>query len=78
MRDRALILPLVGLLLLTPPLLNVFELDASLAGVPVTLIYVFSVWAGLILAAAALARPLAETEEAEGLDPTRDRRDRAP
>ena len=57
-RDRALILPLVGLILLTPPLAGIFQLDAKIAGVPFTAIYLFAVWALLIAGAAALSRQL--------------------
>lgn len=57
-RDRALILPLAGLILLTPPVAGVFHLDAKIAGVPFTLVYLFAVWALLIAGAAALSRRL--------------------
>ena len=56
--DRALVLPLVGVLLLISPLAGIFQLDAKLAGVPFTLIYLFTVWAVLIVGAAALSRRL--------------------
>lgn len=57
-RDRALILPLVGLILLTPPLAGIFQLDAKIAGVPFTAIYLFAAWGLLIAGAAALSRQL--------------------
>lgn len=57
-RDRALILPLVGLTLLMPPVALIFESEAKLFGLPVTLIYLFVVWAALILAARLQARAL--------------------
>ena len=63
-RDRALVLLIAGLALLMPPLAGVFELDAKLAGVPVTLIYLFVVWALLIAGAAALSRRLRDSDEA--------------
>jgi len=62
-RDRALILPLVGLILLTPPVAGVFQLDAKIAGVPFTAIYLFAVWALLIAGAAALSRRLRDRNE---------------
>ena len=65
-RDRALILPLVGLILLMPPLAGVFQLDAKIAGVPVTLLYLFSVWAVLIAGAAALSWRLRDVSERSG------------
>lgn len=57
-RDRAMILPLVGLILLAPPVGEIFLLDAKIAGVPFTLVYVFAVWALVIAGAAMLARRL--------------------
>jgi Fe2+ transport system protein B len=57
-RDRAMILPIVGVLLLVPPLAGIFQLDIKIAGVPFTLIYLFTVWAVLIAGAALLSRRL--------------------
>jgi len=62
-RDRALILPLAGLILLTPPVAGVFHLDAKIAGIPFTLVYLFAVWALLIAGAAALSRRLRDGGE---------------
>lgn len=61
-RDRSIVLLLAGLMLLMPPIAGVFEIDAKLAGVPVTLLYVTLVWAGLILGAYRLSRHLADSE----------------
>lgn len=72
-RDRALILPLVGALLLTPPLAGIFQIDARIGGVPFLLVYLFAVWAALIAGAAALSRRLREadaTSEQAGGDRT--------
>ena len=57
-RDRAAILLLLGILLLVSPMAGIFSLDMKIGGIPFTLIYLFSVWAGLILAARYLARQL--------------------
>lgn len=72
-RDRALILLLVGILLFTPPVAGIFEVEARIGGVPVVLVYLFAVWAALIGCAAALSRrlraidtPDAAPEEPEG------------
>jgi hypothetical protein len=62
-RDRALILPLAGLVLLIPPVAGVFHIDAKIAGVPFTLVYLFAVWALLIAGAAALSRRLRDGGE---------------
>jgi hypothetical protein len=57
-RDRALILPLVGVILFLPPVAGIFRLDATVQGVPLTLGYLFAVWALLITGAFALSRRL--------------------
>lgn len=67
-RDRALILPVIGLFLLTPPVAGIFEIHADIAGVPVILVYVFSVWAGLIAVAAILYRPLRDADRTPGFE----------
>jgi hypothetical protein len=78
--DRALVLLLVGCLLLTPPLVSIFQLDWRLFGIPFTGIYLFAVWGGLIAGTAILSRRLqrdadrgnkdrqAERDEREGAD----------
>lgn len=53
--DRALVLPLIGLVLLIPPLANAFHLDLSWFGIPFTVLYLFFVWGALIAGAALLA-----------------------
>ena len=62
-RDRALILPLVGLILLMPPVAGVFHLNTTIAGLPFTVVYLFAVWAALIAGAAALSRRLRDGGE---------------
>lgn len=61
-QDRALLLPLVGLLLLIPPIANLFQLDVRFAGVPFTALYLFFVWAALIAGAAALSPRLRDSD----------------
>lgn len=63
-RDRAIVVPLAGLILLVPPLAGIFDVPAQVAGVPVALAYVFAVWLALIAGAAAAARRLRDTDEA--------------
>jgi hypothetical protein len=67
-----MVLPLVGLLLLMPPLATVFELDLRIAGVPFTLAYLFGVWGLMILACAALSRALQYPDDDTHDDPTQD------
>jgi hypothetical protein len=68
-RDRALVLPIVGLILVLPPVAGIFLVDGRIGGVPVTLAYLFVVWAGLIAGAAALARRLRADLDAPGPEP---------
>jgi hypothetical protein len=73
-RDRALILPVIGAILLLPPIARIFAIDAGIGGVPLPVIYVFAVWAALIVGAAALSRhlggpePVADDAESGKLD----------
>lgn len=57
-RDRAIVLPLVGLVMLMPPVASIFQVDARVAGVPFTVLYLFGAWAILIVGGAILAREL--------------------
>ncbi|MEM7178818.1 MAG: hypothetical protein AAGD47_10385 [Pseudomonadota bacterium] len=57
-RDTAMIMPLFGLMVLTPPIANLFAVSGRILGVPVIVAYIFAVWALLILGAALLARRL--------------------
>lgn len=65
-QDRAMILPIIGFALLMPPFGTAFELDAKIAGVPFTLIYLFAVWAGLILCGWRLSRVLSDADPGAG------------
>ena len=56
--DRATILLIIGVLLLMPPLAGIFNLESRIAGIPLTLVYLFSVWAVLIVGTALLSRRL--------------------
>ena len=67
-RDRAVILPAVGLILLLPPFAGIFALDIRVAGAPFTALYLFAVWAALIIGAALLSRGLGDLDRAERRD----------
>lgn len=62
LRDAAVLLPFVGLLLLMPPFIGLVPLDARVAGIPALFLYVFGVWAVLIVLAALLAHRLQGSE----------------
>jgi hypothetical protein len=59
MRDAATVLPIIGLFLLMPPVITLFAAHVSVAGVPLIVVYLFSVWLALIVGTAWIARRLA-------------------
>ncbi|MGH8689062.1 MAG: hypothetical protein ACREVQ_15265 [Burkholderiales bacterium] len=58
-RDVARVLPWVGAFLLLPPVIAPFTSAEDVAGVPLVVVYLCTVWLGLIVAAARLSRALA-------------------
>lgn len=71
-RDRSIVHVLVGTVLFMPPIVGVSQIDAKIGGVPVPLLYVFGVWALLIVAAMLLARRLSGSEISSGSAETAD------
>ncbi|MEO1493000.1 MAG: hypothetical protein AAFV19_12680 [Pseudomonadota bacterium] len=67
--EKAAIVLAIGLLLLMPPVANIFTLPQKIAGVPFTLIYLFVVWAGLILSGILMSQRLLEEEDARQTPP---------
>ena len=61
-RDRSIALVLVGTLLLLPPFAGIFLVDGKIAGVPIPLAYILTVWALLIAGAALLSSTLGNGE----------------
>lgn len=57
-RDRSMVLLLIGTFLLLPPLARIVPVDANVLGLPALVIYVFSIWAALIVFAAVFANRL--------------------
>ena len=64
-RERSVALLIAGLLLFNPPLLLVFAGDSSLFGAPLSFLYLFAAWAGVILLVAVIARRSAPPGEAD-------------
>lgn len=58
-RDAATVLPFVAGVLLMPPLIHIFAAPVTIAGIPLIVVYVFLVWAAVIIGAYVLARRLA-------------------
>jgi hypothetical protein len=59
----------LGLVLLLPPLLLVFNRPAMMLGIPILFLYLFLAWAGLIALGAAVAQSL----DWDGTTPQRER-----
>lgn len=70
LRDAAVLLPFAGLLLLMPPFVGLFPAAATLFGIPVLVLYVFGVWAVLIVLAAWFARRLPDPAAPRAAAPT--------
>lgn len=60
MREFALLVPLIGFVLFLTPILNVFTSDGDRPFLTPLVLYIFGVWASLILGAFLIARRLAE------------------
>lgn len=46
--ERCVALFLLGVLILNPPLLSIFSVDAVIGGVPLVYVYLFAAWSGLV------------------------------
>ncbi len=57
-QSLAVLVPVFGLFLFLPPFITLFTGPARPFGIPLIVVYLFGVWAGLIVAAALLARRL--------------------
>jgi hypothetical protein len=49
--------------LLLPPFADIFQLEVNVGGLPFTAVYLFGVWAALILGAVIISRQLAGADE---------------
>jgi hypothetical protein len=67
-RDAATLLPVTAAILLLPPFILVFAAPVLFAGIPLIVLYVFGVWAAVVLCAWLLARNLAMTDVAAGME----------
>jgi hypothetical protein len=62
-RDAAAILPVAAIFLLLPPVILIFSAPLLIAGIPLIVLYVYGVWACLILVALLVAL---RVEDADG------------
>jgi len=65
LESTALFLTLFAAMLIMPPLALVFQVEDRFLGIPVEVIYLFFVWAGMIVAAHWLGRQLPRELTAE-------------
>jgi hypothetical protein len=63
--ERLASLFLLAVLLFNPPLLSIFNIPDYVLGIPVLYIYLFTVWAVLVVLMALTIESAAATEEAE-------------
>ena len=68
-----MVLVVAGTVLLLPPVAHIFRVDGTIAGLPLTIVYVFVVWMLLILGAAVFSRTLPDGDESERELPDRER-----
>jgi len=68
-RDAAFAIPVFAALLLFPPFLNLFTIGELLFGIPLEVVYLFTIWTVLVVAGAFLSRYLPhEVDPAEETD----------
>lgn len=67
--DRSFVLTVATLILLTPPIVTIFNVPRLIFGVPLLHVYCFGVWLAAILAGARLAARLRREEETEPAPP---------
>ena len=64
-RDAATVLPFVTAILLLPPVVLIFAAPVLFGGIPLIVVYIFGVWAAIILATFLTARRLAGARNAQ-------------
>lgn len=66
-RDRSIVVVLCGAVALLPPIVSISLIDLNLFGIPLPVVYVFSVWIALIVGAAILSRSMAEGDPPDSM-----------
>ena len=61
-RDAAAILPVAAIFLLLPPVILVFSAPVLIIGIPLIVLYIYGVWACLVLVALLVALRVEETD----------------
>lgn len=68
-RDAAFLLPILGLLLLFPPIIDLFAAPSLLGGIPMIVVYIFGLWLALVVVAFWFSRRLSDDESGTGAAP---------
>jgi hypothetical protein len=64
--DRLIALFLLGVLLLTPPTMAIFNVDRLILGIPLLFLYLFGAWILIVLLTAIVLRAARRPDGAEG------------
>lgn len=78
LRDRSRVLTAATLILLTPPVLTVFDVSVTIFGIPLLHVYCFAVWFAAIAAGAILSRQMSAAHPADGVPSRRGSAEREP
>lgn len=62
LKERAIMLPVLAFLLLTPPILLIFNSATLIFGIPLLYIYAFSVWGILMITGMLLTKSLQKAD----------------
>ena len=62
LNERAFTLPVIGFLMLTPPVLLIFNDDTEIFGFPALYLYAFLIWVILIIAGRLMTKRLVKSE----------------
>ncbi len=65
LESASLFLTILGAMLITPPLVLLFQIDGRFLGVPAEVVYLFVAWAGLIAGAGWLSHRLPRERASE-------------
>ncbi|MDX1736814.1 MAG: hypothetical protein R3261_01160 [Alphaproteobacteria bacterium] len=65
LKERAIVLPALAFVLLTPPILMVFNIDLRVFGFPVLYFYAFLIWAILLIFGHFMAKQLSDNDSSD-------------
>ena len=68
-RDAAFLLPIAGLFMLLPPVIDLFTVETHLFAIPLIVAYIFGLWSALIIIAFWFSRRLKDPERHASISP---------